>query len=210
MKNIIDALKRRYATKTFDTTKKISQENIDVLLESLRLSPSSFGLQPWKFIHVTTPEIREQLKNASRGQTKVTDASDLFIIAAKTNLQENDVDEYIQDIVQTRGIPADQLWELRGMMIGAITAKSPEELLTRNQKQVYIAMWVLLTSCAVMEIDACPMEGFDPKKYNEILGLDALGLTATGVIAVGYRSSEDTTAQLAKVRFSKAQVIIQK
>ena len=104
MNKIIEALERRYATKKFDTTKKLNQDDMDTLLESLRLSPSSFGLQPWKFIQVTNPEIRTQLQANSRGQPQITEASDLIIIATKVKPQESDVEEYVQDIITTRKV----------------------------------------------------------------------------------------------------------
>lgn len=220
MNNIIDALNRRYATKKFDTTKKISQEDMDVLLESLRLSPSSFGLQPRKFIHVTSPEIRTQLQENSRGQAQVTEASDLIVIAVRTTLNENDVEIYTQDMKETRGkdidkLPEDmknieKLMEYKNMMLNTIAARTPEQLKGWNQKQAYIAMGILITTAALLGIDTCPMEGFDPAKYDEILGLNKLWLTATIVIPVGYRSNEDKYADLAKVRFSKEKLIIQK
>ncbi|EKD25292.1 MAG: nitroreductase [uncultured bacterium (gcode 4)] len=209
MNSIIEALQRRYATKKFDTTKKLSQEDMDTLLEALRLSPSSFGLQPWKFIQVTNPEIRKELQANSRGQPQITEASDLIIIAVKTNIQETDVEEFIQDIIDTRKLgDASALAEYKGMMIGTIEWRTEEQLKGWAQKQAYIAMGVLLTVCASLWIDACPMEGFDAKKYDEILGLDKLWLTATLVIPVGYRSTEDSSAQFAKVRFQKEKMIM--
>lgn len=111
MNNIINALNRRYATKKFDTNKKISQENLDILLESLRLSPSSFGLQPWKFIHVKTPEIRAELQKNSRGQPQITEASDLIVIAVKTTMGENDVEEYTQSIQKIRAVNMSEVTE---------------------------------------------------------------------------------------------------
>ncbi|MEI6672727.1 MAG: nitroreductase family protein [bacterium] len=138
MNNIIEALNRRYATKKFDTTKKISQEDMDVLLESLRLAPSSFGLQPRRFIHVTTPEVRKELQNNSRGQPQVTEASDLIVIAVRTTLNENDVEMYTQDIKETRAKDLDKLpedmkniekiMEYKNMMITTIAARTPEQL----------------------------------------------------------------------------------
>ncbi|MFZ2150922.1 MAG: NAD(P)H-dependent oxidoreductase [Candidatus Absconditicoccaceae bacterium] len=220
MKNLIEALNRRYATKKFDLDKKINQDDLDILFEAMRLAPSAFGLQPWKFIHVKNQEIRKQLQANSRGQEQITDASDLIVIAAKTNLQESDVDEYIQDMIQTRkvdleNIPedfknTDKLVEYKNMMLGSISSKTQEQLKGRNQKQAYIVLGFLLSACAQMGIDACPMEGFDPEKYNEILGLNELGLTATVVATLGYRSSEDQYADVAKVRFTKEKIIIQK
>jgi len=210
MNEIIDALNWRYATKKFDTTKKLNQDDMDILLEALRLSPSSFGLQPWKFIQVKNPETRMQLQENSRGQPQVTEASDLLVIAVKTNVQESDVDEYLQSIVDTQGVSIDNLDGLKNMLIGTIGARTPEQLKGWNQKQAYIAMGVLLTVCASMKIDACPMEGFDPVKYDEMLGLDKLWLTATLVIPVGYRSEDDKYANAPKVRFSKEKLIIER
>lgn len=217
MKTIIEALNRRYATKKFDTTKKIPQEDMDVLFEALRLSPSSFGLQPWKFIHITNPEMREQLQTHSRWQPQITEASDLLVITAKTKLQESDIDEYGEDMLQTRKTNETisetdmaKALEYKAMMVNMIASKTPEQLKSWSQKQAYIAMWFLLFACAEMGIDACPMEGFDPEKYNELLGLNELGLTATVVIPVGYRSAEDKYGKLAKVRFSKEKLVITK
>jgi len=219
MENLINALNRRYATKKFDPNKKLSQTDLDVLFESLRLSPSSFGLEPWRFIHVKNPEIRKQLQDASRWQPQVTESSDLIVIATKINIQEVDVDEYIENIIQTRTkdlakLPeeernTDKLTELKNMILWTIWSRSPEQIRWRNQKQAYIAMWVLMTVCASMWIDSCPMEWFDPTKYNEILGLDKLWLTATLAIPVGYRSSNDKYASLSKVRFSKEKLLIE-
>ena len=145
MKTIIEALQWRYATKKFDTTKKLNQTDLDVIFETLRLSPSSFGLQPRKFIHVKNPETRTQLQENSRGQPQITEASDLLVIAVKTSLQESDVEEYIQSIAELRGndkekLPEDaksieKLMEYKNMMIGTIKSRTPEQLKGRNQKQ---------------------------------------------------------------------------
>lgn len=210
MNNIIEALNRRYATKKFDTNKKLSQEDVDTLLEALRLSPASFWLETWKFIHVKNPEIRTQLQENSRWQPQITEASDLIIIASQTNIQESDVNNYLQNIIDIRGWSLDMLESMKWMIIWTIWSRTPEQLKWWTQKQAYIAMGVLLTACAIMGIDACPMEGFDPVKYDEILGLDALWLTATLVIPVGYRSEEDKYADLPKVRFPKEKLVITK
>jgi len=220
MNKIIEALNWRYATKQFDTNKKLSQDDLDTLFEAMRLSPSSFGLQPWKFIHVKNPATREALKENSRWQAQITEASDLIVIAVKNNMQESDVDEYIQDMIQTRkvdleNIPedfknTDKLVEFKNMMINTISSRTQEQLKWRNQKQAYVVLWFLLSTCAQMWIDACPMEWFDPEKYNEILWLNELWLTATVVATLGYRSIDDKYADLAKVRFAKEKLIIQK
>ncbi len=220
MKNLIETLNWRYATKQFDINKKLNQSDLDILFEVMRLAPSAFGLQPWKFIHVQNPEIRAKLKENSRWQPQITDASDMIVIATKNNLQESDIEEYIQDIIQTRKVDIenlpedfknmDKLVEFKNMMFGTISSRTQEQLKWRNQKQAYICLWFLLSACAHMWIDACPMEGFDPEKYNEILWLNDLWLTATVVVTLGYRSSEDKYADLKKVRFVKEKLIIEK
>jgi nitroreductase / dihydropteridine reductase len=220
MKNILEALQWRYATKTFDPNKKVSQEHLDILLETLRLSPSSFGLQPRKFIQVKNPELRKQLQAASRGQPQIVDASDLIIIASKTDMGKEDVEEYLEHLKETRmswidinSLPQqeiDALMNYKNMMIDTLESRNPDQRKSRSQKQAYIAMGIFLLACAEMEIDACPMEGFDPSKYNEILGLNELWLTATVAIPVGYRAVEDKYASLAKVRFPKEKIFIQK
>ena len=209
MNNIIDALNWRYATKKFDSTKKLSQDDMNTLLESLRLSPASFGLETWRFIHVKNSKIRTQLQANSRWQPQITEASDLIVIAAQTNIQESDVNSYLQNIIDIRGGSIDMLESMKWMIIWTIWSRTPEQLKWWTQKQAYIAMGVLLTVCASMGIDACPMEGFDPAKYDEILWLDKLWLTATLVIPVGYRSEEDKYAHLAKVRFPKEKLVIE-
>lgn len=212
---IVEALHRRYATKKFDPTKKIPQQDLDILFESLRLAPSAFGFQPWKFIHITDANLRRELKKHALDQAQVTDASDLIVIATKTWMKESDMDEYIQNLVATRKIPdqteSEQFSKAEKYLQKikeTISYKTDEEIRTWNQKQAYIAMWFLLLTCAEMGIDACPMEWFYPEKYNEVLWLDALGLTATLIIPVGYRSSDDIYAHLAKVRFPKEDMII--
>ena len=144
MENLIEALNWRYATKQFDKEKKINQNDLDVLFEVMRLSPSSFGLQPWKFIHVQNAEIREVLKEHSRWQSQVTDASDLLVIAVKNNIEESDVNEYLQNIIQTRKIwDPSVLWNLKSMLLDTISSRTQEQLKWRNQKQAYIVLWFL-------------------------------------------------------------------
>lgn len=208
MKDIHEALHWRYATKSYDTSKKLSEEQLEKLIESVQLSPSSFGLQPYTIIHVTNPEIREKLKAASWNQSQLTDASDIFVFAVPTNLNENHVDDFIKKTAAVRNIPVEHLSEYANMIKGSIASRSAEEKITWNAKQAYIALGFLLETAALEEIDATPMEGFDPVQYNEILGLTQLNHTAIVVVALGFRSPDDTYATLAKVRKEKSELII--
>ncbi|MDO8553695.1 MAG: NAD(P)H-dependent oxidoreductase [Candidatus Micrarchaeota archaeon] len=203
---VIEDMNWRYAVKVFDSAKKVPQKDLDELLEVLRLSPSSFGLQPWKFLLITDSKIRAELRKNSWDQPKVTDASQLIVLCARTDMNEAYVHKFVKSIAETRGIPVDALKDYQGMMLGSVTGRSQEDLLNWSKKQVYISLGTLLTACAVKRIDACPMEGFDATAYDKILGLAQKGLTATVVCAVGYRGA-DEAAKDKKVRFPKSEVI---
>lgn len=209
MKTVIEGLKWRYATKKFDPTKKLSQEQLDLLLEAIRLAPSSYGLQPWKFIVVTNPEKREQLRAAAYSQPQITDASHLIVFAVDTNVNNEDIDKYIHAIAQTRGIPEESLKDFEGMMKGFVAGKTPEELTEWAARQAYIALGILISAGATEGIDIAPMEGFDPAKFDEILELGKLNLATKVIAAVGFRADDDAFATMAKVRYPKEEMVIQ-
>lgn len=206
MKNIIDSLNWRYAAKVFDPDKKISDEGFSDLLEAVRLSPSSFGLQPWKFIVVKDADTRSKIKEAAYGQSQVVDASHLIVFAVDKNFS---VDNYIKSVATVRGVPAESLDDYKGMINGFLDPLSPGEKTEWATKQVYLALGVALASSAAMEIDSCPMEGFDGKVVDEILGLKALGLESKVLLPVGYRSADDKYASLPKARYPKEEVFIE-
>lgn len=206
---LLDQLNWRYATKQFDTARKLSAENLDALVTAATLSPSSLGLQPWKFVVVEDPEVREKLKAASWGQPQITDASQIIIFAAKKEITEEDIDAHLHHLAAVQGVTFESLAGLRGMAVGSvIQAKTPEERAQWAKRQLYISLGVLLSSAALMGIDACPMEGFDPAAYDEILGLDKLGYNASAVAAVGYRSPEDKYAGAPKTRFPQEKTVL--
>lgn len=210
MTQTINALNWRYATKAYDTSKKLSDDQVNTLIEAVRLAPSSFGLPVYKLIYVKDTETREKLKAAAWGQTQLTDASDLFIFAAKTNLSEVDVTEYMNEVSKVRNIPVESLAEYAGMINGSLDGRDNDGKTNWATKQAYIGLGVLITAAALENMDASPMEGFDAKQFDEILGLKDLGLTAVVIAAVGYRSETDTYANLAKVRVSKENLVIEK
>ncbi|WP_337966896.1 NAD(P)H-dependent oxidoreductase [uncultured Flavobacterium sp.] len=208
MSTLLENLNWRYATKKFDATKKISAGDLNTLKEAVRLSASSYGLQPYKVIIVENPEIREQLKAAGYGQTQITDASQLFIFANDLNAGAESVDTYIQDISETRGVPVDALGGFADMMKGTIANLSQEAKNIWTAKQTYIALGTLLAAAAELKIDATPMEGFNPAAFNEILGFDKLGLNASVIATVGYRHDEDESQHYKKVRKSHENLFI--
>src|SRR2546426_2598864 len=206
-KQLLDRLNWRYATKQFDPNRKISAQDWATIEDTLLLTPSSGGLQPWKFIIITDPAVRAKLLPASYGQPQITNASHLVVFAAKQNFNEADVDALINRTAATRGVTVESLAQYRGMLVGGIVQALNEkarDAWARNQ--AYIALGNLLTSAALLGIDACPMEGFDRAQYDEILGLKAQGLASAVIATVGYRASTDKYANAPKVRFSKEQV----
>ena len=207
---LINQLNWRYATKKFDPTRKISPENWATLEEALVLSPSSFGLQPWKFLIVTNRATREQLVPFSWGQRQIVDASHLVVFATKKNLSEADIDGHLNRVAQVRGLPPESLATYRDMMIGSlIKGMDAASRAAWAARQTYIALGNFLTSAALLGIDACPMEGFQPDQYNEVLGLNEQGLTATVLATAGYRSNDDQYAGARKVRFPKQVVLLE-
>lgn len=203
MSTFLESQNWRYATKKFDNTKKISNDDLETLKEAVRLSASSFGLQLYKVFIVENPEVRAKLIAASWGQTQIVDASQIFVFASYTKVDDKDVDLYVENIAATREIALESISGYGDFMKSNIKTRSSEDLNIWTAKQTYIALGNLLAVAAELKIDATPMEGFDPKQYNEILGLDAQNLTAAVICPVGYRSAEDTTRHYKKVRKSK-------
>lgn len=208
MSNFIKHQNWRYATKKFDATKKISNEDLEILKEAIRLSSSSYGLQPYKVLIVENPELRAKIQPAAWGQTQIVDASHLFVFANMTNLGEKDIDKYVKSIAETRGIPVENIAGYGDFMKSKIASLPEDAKNTWTAKQTYLALGNLLNAAAELQIDATPMEGFEPEKVNEILGLNELGLNASLIATVGYRHEEDATQHNIKVRKSKQELFI--
>ncbi len=207
---LLENLKWRYAVKKFDATRKIPDATWKALEETLVLAPSSYGLQPWKFFVIKDGAVRAKLRPASWNQTQITDASHMVVLARKTEVTSTDVDRYVQRIMEVRQAPTSLLEDYRQMMLGSVNNPSGlpgGSMDTYTRSQVYIALGFFLYSAAQLGIDACPMEGFDAKQYDEILGLPALGYNATVVAAAGYRAADDWLAPLAKVRYEAKDMI---
>ncbi len=206
--NLINKLNWRYATKIFDTNKKLSDEQVENLIEAFRLSPSSYGLQPWKLIMVSNPETREKLKAASWNQGQITEASNLFVLCRKNNIDAEYVNGFIKEVGAAKGIQDLSILDgYKNMMTGSVE-NNPDQN-SWNAKQVYLALGFMMSVCADMEIDSCPMEGFDAGQYSEILGLSDAGLTPCVVLPAGYRSESDSMSDMVKVRKSKEQIFLE-
>jgi nitroreductase len=202
--NIIENLNWRYATKKFDANHQLSNEQLDTVKEIIQLSPASFGLQPYKVLIVTDTEKRKALKEVSWGQTQVTDASTLLVFVRNKNVNEGDVDAFVQNIVDTRGVPKEMLTEYENMMKYAVNSMDEATKGTWVEKQIYLALGNLLTSLSVVGIDSCPMEGFDKAKYNEILGLT--DTESVIVCPIGKRDETDDYQHYKKVRKSQTEL----
>lgn len=198
--DILESLNWRYATKKFDPTKKISSENIETLKQVLQLTPSSYGLQPWKFLIIENAQIREQLLPHSWNQSQVKDASHLIVFCSYTDITDDFVDNHINLTSNLRNIDSSNLQGYGDFVKKTMKALSAEEKTTWNSKQAYIALGQFLFACAQLKIDATPMEGFDAAKYDELLGLKEKGLKTTLICPIGYRSAEDAAQHTAKVR----------
>lgn len=203
---LIAQLNWRYATKQFDPGRKISPADWAALETALQLSPSSAGLQPWKFLVIDDPAVRAKLQASSYGQAQIVDASHLVVFTARTDMTAADVDKLIDATAKARSVPVESLAQFRGMVLGGIVESQTEPARAAwASRQAYIAIGAFLTSAALLGIDACPMEGIIPAQYDEILGLK--DYTSYAVVTLGYRAVTDAYAALPKVRFAKSDVI---
>ena len=208
MDKTIEALGWRYATKKYDPAKKLSEGQLNDLLEAVRLAPSSYGLQSFRILVIEDAETRKKLREAAYGQPQFTDASNILVFAVRSDLGEKDVEEYISEVAKVRGMPLDQLKGYSDMIKGAVTGRDGEARTNWAARQAYIALGVLLTAAAVNSIDATPMEGFDPAAFDKILGLEDKGLKSVVTAALGFRDESDDYLKMKKVRLPKEKLFI--
>jgi nitroreductase len=205
---ILAALHWRYATKKFDPTRKLSEEEWGKLEQALILSPSSYGLQPYRFIVVTDPEVRKNLRAQAYGQPQITDCSHLVVFAARTEITADDVDRHLARISEVRGVELAHLEKLRHSITGDLVTGARHAVADHwSARQAYLALGNLIAVAAISSIDVCPMEGFSPKGFNEVLNLGAQGLSAVVLGAVGHRAADDGAANVPKVR-KTAEVLV--
>jgi nitroreductase len=205
---VLSALRWRYATKQFDASRRIPDETWDAIEDSLVLTPSSFGLQPWKFIVVRDAALRAKLLADSWNQPQVTEASHFVVLAARVDLAAADVEAWVSRLAEVQGKPVESLAQLKGMIRGFAEKMSDEERHAWNVRQVYIALGQLMAAAAMLGVDACPMEGISPSGYDRVLGLENSGYATAVACALGYRSPEDKYADMAKARFAKERVVV--
>lgn len=206
--SLIESMKWRYATKVFDPSQKLSEDQLNLLLEVANLTPTSYGLQAIRVVLVENKELREQIMPHAWGQKQVVDASHLLVLAAvlPEKLEENAM-RHIDLTAQTRGVAVESLDGYKNMVLNTIKNRSSEELLTWASKQAYIMLGNLMTAAAELGIDTCPMEGFVPDQVDQVLDMKSKGLRTVLMLPVGFRSLEDKYATLPKVRMPLAQFV---
>jgi nitroreductase len=203
---IEQAFRWRYATKRYDPTRKISDADWKTLKDALVMSPSSYGMQPWKFIWVQDPAVREKLRPVSWNQEQVTTASHYVVFTSTEKTSDEDVSRYIKRIAEVRGVSVDSLKGFQDMLHKNLVLGTGD--IHWSQRQAYIAMGFLLQTAALLKIDATPIEGLDPEAYDQILSLKGSGWKTVAAVALGYRHPEDKYQSLPKVRFPEHEVIV--
>lgn len=208
MTNIIENLKWRYATQVFDTSKEIPADNLHSILEAGNLTATAYGLQPLKMVVVTDVEKRRSLVNSAYGQPHVAENSVLIVLAARTDIDEAFITEYTNRIEAIRELPAGSADGFKQSMMNDLPNRTQEARLTWAQKQCYIVLGTLMAAASELKIDNHAMEGFNPTEFNQLLGLNELNLTATVILALGYRSETDKNQHLAKVRKQLKDIVV--
>lgn len=205
----IKALQWRYATKKFDPEKILSIEKINILKEAFNLTATSYGLQPLKMVVVRNKELQEELKTASWEQQQLNTASHVLVICIEKKVDKNFIEKYFKRVKHIRETPDDILDPFKRSLVESFESKAEEEVHAWAINQAYLTLGTLLTVCATEEIDACPMEGFEPDKYDELLKLSEHNLSSVLVLPVGYRAEDDMFSEFKKVRRPLDDVIIE-
>ncbi|ANE52970.1 NAD(P)H-dependent oxidoreductase [Flavisolibacter tropicus] len=204
---LIDALNWRYAAKRMNG-EKVPQEKIDTILEATRLSASSMGLQPYTILVIENEELKKKLQPAAYNQPQIVESSHLLVFAAWDNVTESNVDDYLKNIAETRGVTLESLEGFRASLMGIVNGRSQEQKYEWAARQAYIAFGTAITAAAVEQVDATPMEGFNPSAVDEVLNLKEQGIRSVTILALGYRDAEkDILAKAKKVRRHREQLI---
>jgi nitroreductase/dihydropteridine reductase len=207
--NIIEKLKWRYATKKFDASKKLSEAKLNILIESFNLTATSYGLQPIKMVVIGNADLKQKLVPITMNQEQVNNASHVLVICTETEMDAEFIKDNFKLVEETRKTARAILDPFETFIVAEFSAKSKTSIDTWMAKQAYLALGNLLTVCALEDIDSCPIEGFEPEKYDELLKLNDLGLKSVLVLAVGYRAEDDLFSGLEKVRRGVDEVIIE-
>lgn len=203
--SFLENLNWRYATKKFDSTKKVSDENLQKIRDAIRFAPTSYGLQMFSVVEVLDIEIRNKIKEASYGQSQVTDADRLFVFCARNDGEKRVEDMFTNMSGGNEEVRKTALAGYEGAVRGAVLSKDKDSLLNWSGRQAYIALGFALAAAAELKIDSCPMEGFNPMKVKEILGLGD-EFMPIAMLPVGYRDESDTHLNNPKFRFPESEI----
>ncbi|NBW57936.1 NAD(P)H-dependent oxidoreductase [bacterium] len=203
----IESLEHRYATKKFDEKRKISQEQLDRILEAGRLSPSSYGLQPYRFVVIEDYKTRQEISPACYQQPQINAASHLILLQVRKTIDIAFINTYIELIATERSMPIASLTEFKNMIIGSTIGHPQAEVFSWSSKQAYIALGFMIFAAALEKIDACPMEGFHAVNLDELLKTDA-DYQTVALLTLGYRDSQDPFADFKKVRWSREHLVV--
>lgn len=198
--NILDSLKWRYAVKQFDTEAVVSEQKIEILKNAFNLTATSYGLQPIKLVVIQNKNLQKELVPHSMDQQQIASASHVLVICRQEHIRASDIDSYFERIAEVREVDISVIEGYREYMKGDITNRSEVERDIWSGKQAYIALGTLLTACALEHIDSCPMEGFSPQGYSDLLGLKEKNLVPVILLPVGYRAADDEYQHMKKVR----------
>lgn len=207
--NLKEIMNWRYAVKKFEKNKKVNHKTLNKILEITNLSATSYGLQPYMMVIVKNQELKEKLVSVSYGQTNVSDSSHLVIFAARTEINENYIDNFVKLTVQARNSDNEKLTGFRNMLVQSFATKSEDEIFSWASKQAYLALGTFLVACANEKIDSCPIGGFIPEGYDKILNLEKYKLRSVVVAAIGYRDKDDKYQYFKKVRKPLNEIIIE-
>lgn len=206
MEDYIKDLYWRYATKKFNPEKELKKEDLNKLLEAVRLSASSYGLQPYEVLVIKNQELREKLKPAAFGQPQITDASYLLVFCYNTNVDQDYLDAFIKNNAETRNQPLEDFDGMKEMIQNSVLTFSQDVKEVWASRQAYIAIGNLLSAAANMKIDACPMEGFNSSEFDKILDLESKHLKSVALTTLGYRHNDDQLKDAKKVRKSSEEL----
>lgn len=207
---LLKALSWRYATKRMNG-QRVPDEKVNTILEAIRLSASSLGLQPYRVIVVDDADLKAKIHEKACQQPQIVEGSHVLVFAAYKNINEDMVNDYITRIANERGVEVSQLGDFKQMINGFLSSKSVQDIVAWNTRQAYIGLGHGLVAAAIQEVDATPMEGFDPNEMDNVLGLGELGLQSVVVLTIGYRDSEkDYLANAQKVRLPMDTFFIRK
>jgi len=198
--NIIEKLQWRYATKKFDSKLYVSNDKLNTIKKAFNLTATSYGLQPIKLVIVRDKALQTNLVEHSMNQEQVAQASHVLVFCIETNIDKDYIEAYFKRVKTIRNTSDETLKPFKNFLVDDFKDMSPKTIKNWAINQAYLAMGNLLTICAIEDVDACPMEGFSPEKYNELLQLEKRGLSSVLVMPIGYRAKDDIFAEFKKVR----------